>query len=355
MKDHLLSIVVATDVAARGIDINDLTHVINFSIPQDPEAYIHRVGRTGRAGKLGTAVTFITPQEFRKFKNIKRVSNADIRKEEVPAAADVINVKKDRIHDKLMELISGDDKFDEFLPLANEMLAEKDDATVLAALLSHFFKEDLDSSRYRNIGSFSDRDRGDSRYDRDDRGDRNNRGYRDDRDNRRGRLAEDGEHTRLFIARGRKDGLDPKQLVDYLKEKVGASDSDIQDVAVRDAFSFVTAPFKVAEEIISVLNATSEGDRPVVSKAKSDNPNDRNMNRGGGDRRRDSNNSGRRSFGRRDGGGRSRRSESSYSEQPYGRDEARRERPSISWDDEKSSSSRGSRSNASGRKSNKRR
>lgn len=359
MKDHLLSIVVATDVAARGIDINDLSHVINFSIPQDPEAYIHRVGRTGRAGKLGTAVTFITPQEFRKFKNIKRVSNADIRKEEVPAAEDVINIKKDRIHDKLMALIAGDETYDQFLPLANEMLLDNDASAVLAALLSHFYKEDLDSSRYRNIGSFSDRGR-------DDRGFRDDRGYRDDRGNRHGRLAEDGEHTRLFIARGRKDGLDPKELVAYLKEKVGASDSDIQDVAVRDAFSFVTAPFKVAEEIISVLNATSDGDRPVVSKAKSDNPNDRNMNRGGGrggDRRRRDGGGERRNFGRRDGGGsrrdggRGRRSESrsNFEEQPYGRDERQSERPSISWDDENSGSSRGRRSNSSSRKSNRRR
>ena len=93
-KDKRLNILVATDVAARGIDVTDLTHVINYSLPQNPESYVHRVGRTGRAGKEGTAITFITPSEYKQLGFIRRKIKSDIRKEKVPGIEDVINTKK---------------------------------------------------------------------------------------------------------------------------------------------------------------------------------------------------------------------------------------------------------------------
>lgn len=79
-KNKKTKILVATDVAARGIDVNDLTHVVNFHIPQDPESYTHRIGRTGRAGKKGVAITMITPSEWRKLSYIKRITKTDIAK-----------------------------------------------------------------------------------------------------------------------------------------------------------------------------------------------------------------------------------------------------------------------------------
>jgi ATP-dependent RNA helicase DeaD len=96
-KKRHANIMVATDVAARGIDISDLTHVINYSLPQDPEAYVHRIGRTGRAGKKGVAVTFISPREFRKLSAIGRATGSAIKKKAVPSVADIINTKKKRI------------------------------------------------------------------------------------------------------------------------------------------------------------------------------------------------------------------------------------------------------------------
>jgi len=79
-KDRKVNILVATDIAARGIDVNDVTHVINYAIPQNAEKYTHRIGRTGRAGKEGTAITFITPREYSKMSYIKKVSKVDIKK-----------------------------------------------------------------------------------------------------------------------------------------------------------------------------------------------------------------------------------------------------------------------------------
>ena len=96
-KKKRVNILVATDVAARGIDINDLSHVLNYSIPHDPESYVHRIGRTGRAGKQGTAITFITPSEYRQLMRIQRVSKSDIRKELLPNVKELIKLKRDRI------------------------------------------------------------------------------------------------------------------------------------------------------------------------------------------------------------------------------------------------------------------
>ena len=93
-KKRRINILVATDVAARGIDVQDLSHVINYALPQDPEAYVHRIGRTGRAGKEGTAITFITPEKYRKLQYIRKSAKTDIRKAKLPGVKDVINTKK---------------------------------------------------------------------------------------------------------------------------------------------------------------------------------------------------------------------------------------------------------------------
>jgi ATP-dependent RNA helicase DeaD len=258
MKKHNLSIIVATDVAARGIDINDLTHVINYSIPQAPEAYIHRIGRTGRAGKMGTAITFITPSEFRKFNFIKRAAKTDIRKASIPEAKEIISIRKDRIESELLSLLTNNVENEQFVPIARKMLESYDSEQVLASVLTHFYKDALDESKYKNLSS-SRRGRGNdmpSRFNED----------------------EDG-FVRLFIARGRKDGLGKRELVSYLTSKVKATDQDIQNVTVRDEFSFVSAPFEVAEDIIRIINKGNTSSKPIVTRAKPDNPNGKHLTR----------------------------------------------------------------------------
>ena len=96
-KDKKVKILVATDVAARGIDVDDVTHVINYSMPQNAERYIHRVGRTGRAGKAGIAITFISPREYRQMSTIKAITKTDIKKGIVPKIDDIIQSKKNNL------------------------------------------------------------------------------------------------------------------------------------------------------------------------------------------------------------------------------------------------------------------
>ncbi len=149
-KSKQITILVATDVAARGIDVNDLTHVVNYEIPRDPESYTHRIGRTGRAGKKGTAVNIITPSEFRKLSFIKKITNADIRKEKLPEVADVIRIKKDRLLESLKKLISNGEHAT-FKNLARDIVDENDAVEIIAAMLKHSFQNDLDASKYKEI------------------------------------------------------------------------------------------------------------------------------------------------------------------------------------------------------------
>ncbi len=116
---------VATDVAARGIDVNDLSHVINYSIPQEAESYVHRIGRTGRAGKEGTAITFITPQEYRRLLQIQKIVKTEIRKERVPGVKDVIQAKKFRLIEELNHILA-ENNFDNFKDLSRELLNGED-------------------------------------------------------------------------------------------------------------------------------------------------------------------------------------------------------------------------------------
>ncbi|MGE4584336.1 MAG: DEAD/DEAH box helicase [Sphaerochaeta sp.] len=306
MRDRNLSIIVATDVAARGIDISDLTHVINYSLPEDPEAYIHRVGRTGRAGKTGVAITFVAPREFKRFSFIKRVSKTDIRRETVPEASEIIKTKRARILAQLSALSDESTETSMFLPIAEQLLEDKRPELVVAALLDHFYKDELDVSKYQQIS-----------------------GGRDDRRREGGRGEESG-FTRLFIARGRKDGLDKRMLVDYLIEQVGAEDRDIQDVSVREDFSFVSTPLQVAERILQAFSAHGPEGKPIITRAKPDNPNGKHLTgRSRSDRYED-----RPYRSERKG-----RSRDDY--QPYGRDtygEDRYERSSYSYDDRPSRS-----------------
>ncbi|AEF96974.1 DEAD/DEAH box helicase [Methanotorris igneus] len=141
-KKKRINILVATDVAARGIDINNLTHVINYSLPQNPESYVHRIGRTGRAGKKGTAISFVTPNEYRKLKYIKKIAKVNIRKEKLPEIDDVINAKKSKILNNIVEIIKSED-YQEYVEISQELINEFGAERALAALLKYVFKDKL--------------------------------------------------------------------------------------------------------------------------------------------------------------------------------------------------------------------
>lgn len=270
-KRRHANILVATDVAARGIDVSNLTHVINYSLPQDPESYVHRIGRTGRAGHEGTAITFISPAENRQFLFMQRQVKADIRKETLPTGHDIVEMKKLKIKDDLAEIVE-EESYTGYDEMARELLSDLEPEVALAALLRLAFKNELDESSYPEI----------RRIDVDRRG-----------------------TARLFIGLGKADGYRPKTLVELLSRECGIPQQKIDDVKCMEEFSFATIPFRDAEAAMKKLNSLRElanDDRPLAKLAKEpDKKSDRNpsgvADRGRNYRRRDDGDGGGRGRG----------------------------------------------------------
>lgn len=139
-KKGSIDILVATDVAARGLDISGVTHVYNFDIPQDPESYVHRIGRTGRAGKNGSAMSFITPREFGHLKLIEQTTKKKMERMQAPSLDDALESQLRMVADKLVESMNNDN-LTYYKRLAEELLDEHDSVTVVAAALKVLTKE----------------------------------------------------------------------------------------------------------------------------------------------------------------------------------------------------------------------
>ena len=160
MREHRISILAATDVAARGIDIPELTHVINYSLPDEPESYIHRVGRTGRAGKEGLAVTFVTPREFRRFSFIRKIAKTEIEKVRVPSIDEIIEKKKRALLDNLLAMVEQAEKGEcpqSMFSLAKLLCETHHTTNIIAALLNDKYNRLIDLSGYSEIRDLYDR------------------------------------------------------------------------------------------------------------------------------------------------------------------------------------------------------
>jgi len=233
-KKRLINILVATDVAARGIDVHNLTHVINYSLPQDAESYVHRIGRTGRAGKEGNAITFITPEEYRKLRYISRETKTDIRKAKLPEVKDIIKTKKLRIKNILEEIVVASPRY-EYMEMSRELLEANEPGDVVAALLEFSFQDELDEKSYTEIGNA---------------------------------LVDTQGKTRLFVTQGKKDGLTSQKLVRFIQNKCGIKSKKIRDIQILEKFSFVTLPFHDAEVLLSYFKGRKKGKEPFITKAK---------------------------------------------------------------------------------------
>ena len=270
MKERVIRILVATDVAARGLDIQDLTHVINYSLPSDPEIYIHRVGRTGRAGKEGTAITFITPSEARRFSYIKKASKSEIRKEEIPTPKEVVERRRELIKEELFASLDKDGR-EEYSKIAEDLLAEKDPIDVLSSVLSLFYKDALDESQYKDISVGKKKERTKKKSNADTSySDRKKEDRERPYDKIKTPSMDDEGLTRLFIARGRNDGLTKRGLADVLIYQAGVKNEDIRDIQVMEDFSFINAPYDAAEHILRVFGKSRNGEKPIITKARKD-------------------------------------------------------------------------------------
>ncbi len=225
-KKRRFSLLIATDVAARGIDVNDLTHVINFSLPANAETYIHRIGRTGRAGRHGVAVTFVTPGERRKIKFIEKDINSPIPQKKLPEIADIINAKKEKFAEMIALLIETGDAND-YLNFAEELCTlGGHPAEALAAMLKMHFKNELLQSSYRD---FTVKEKPD----------------------------ESGMKKLLLFA-GRADGITVPELLAEICERTGIRGNQLGKIICRADKTFINARPEDAEKILKAFRNDRE-------------------------------------------------------------------------------------------------
>jgi len=273
LKAGHTDLVVATDVAARGLDIEQLSHVVNFNVPSAPEAYVHRIGRVGRAGREGVAITLAEPREHRMLRNIEQATKQKIEIAQVPSQADLRARRMELTRAAVREAII-EDKFGEFRAIVESLAEEFDvmDVAQAAVKLAH-------------VASGADAGGGDEdddippveppRGDRfDDRGGRPARGPRDGRsgqDGPRPRGRPGGPMARLFIGAGRQGGIRPQDLVGAIAGEAGLAGGEVGAIEIADRFSVVEVPEERATHVIEALRATQiRGKRVTVRRDRHD-------------------------------------------------------------------------------------
>ena len=249
-------ILVATDVAARGIDISGLSHVVNYSLPFDTATYVHRIGRTGRAGTTGIAVTFVRPEERRKLgyfiKNAERATKKKLTEEKVPTVNEVLTLKETRVMNELKEKLF--EKVDchaalamtevaepveapleqlvlrstpeKFTGLAAEICKDQDPQAVVASLLSLMYGEKLSPKHY---GKISTKDMGPR-----------------------------GDQLRIFVSLGKKDGYRARELADYFSNLLHIPGRMVDDIDVAQEFSLVSLPVASAKKAIEMSRSNKK-------------------------------------------------------------------------------------------------
>lgn len=281
-----LQMLVATDVAARGLDVNDLTHVINYNLPDDPEIYIHRSGRTGRAGKKGISVALIHMREKGKLKQVERAVNKKFIKKVVPTGKEICEKQMLSFIDKVEKIEVNDEQIAQFMPVIYKKLAWLEREELIKHFVSVAFNRFL--KYYENApdinvdeSHFSDRDsrRGDRdrgrRRDRDDRGGRDrDRGRRSDGYDKGGRGDRDRggrggyEFSRFFFNMGKKNGISKRTIIDLINQNMPGKSVEIGNIEVLKGFSFFEVDKKYEREITNAFrSATYKGQRVGIEIA----------------------------------------------------------------------------------------
>ena len=256
LRSGAAELLIATDVAARGLDIEHLTHVVNYNVPAAPDGYVHRIGRVGRAGREGVAITLAEPREHRMLKAIESVTRQRIAVEKIPTVADLRARRLDLTTAALRESLLADE-LEQFRVVVETLADEFDimDVALAAVKLA-----------YESGGS----DEGDDIPDVATRPDRDRSGRRatEKPDPRRARSS-DRDVVRLFLGIGRHAGVRPQDLVGAIAGEAGLSGRDIGAIEIADRFSLVEVPAARVDNVITALRRTTiKGRRPTVRRER---------------------------------------------------------------------------------------
>lgn len=263
LKDGKLDILVATDVAARGLDVERISHVVNFDLPIDTESYVHRIGRTGRAGRSGDAISFVTPRERRMLASIEKATRQPLTEMSLPSAEDVNATRLTRFDDAITAALAETERIDRFRDIINHYVTHHDvpEADVAAALAvvaqgetPLLLDEDQPAPARRE------------RFERDDRGrDRSDRD-RDDRPRRDDRRRSGGPTATYRIEVGRRHKVEPRQIVGALANEGGLRREDFGAIQIRPDFSLVELPADLPRETLQRLEGTRISGRLIEIK-----------------------------------------------------------------------------------------
>ncbi|MEZ4802507.1 MAG: DEAD/DEAH box helicase [Gelidibacter sp.] len=287
-RKNQIQMLVATDVAARGIDVDDITHVINYQLPDEIETYTHRSGRTGRAGKTGVSMVIVSKSELRKIKSIERIIKKDFVKKDIPNGMEICEVQLMSLANKVHNT-EINHEIDKYLDGINKMFED----TTKDELIKKFFSVEF-TRFYNYYQKAQNLNISDSRGSDSDSG----RDY-----------GSNDNSTRYFINVGKKDGYDWMSLKDFLKEILELGRDDVFKVDVKDSFSFFNTEKELQEKVLSFFQDYKHNGRFVNVEVSEDKGRgtSRNKRRSGGGRRSDSDfkpRSERRSSGTNDGGSR---------------------------------------------------
>ncbi|MDP8907714.1 MAG: DEAD/DEAH box helicase [Chloroflexota bacterium] len=276
-------ILIATDVAARGLDIPDVSHVINFDIPESAETYVHRIGRTGRAGRGGEAITLVTPRETRWMRSIERITRARIEFRRLPTAADVNERRREVLKTLVRDQLQDEESFSAYLEPVRELAEEEFNSIDIAAALLKLYAEETGRSttevqKEDDVATFGS-------------------------STARGSRGGESGMTRLFINIGRNFNVRPQDIVGAIANEANIPGRSIGAIDILDTYTFVDVPSEFAQRVIAALSSASVKGRPVNVEVAAEGAGPQDRGGRGGDFRRAPRREGR-SFGGPRGGDR---------------------------------------------------
>ncbi|PJF00220.1 DEAD/DEAH box helicase [Prevotella intermedia] len=254
-RQHNVQFLVATDVAARGLDVDDLTHVINYGLPDDIESYTHRSGRTGRAGKKGTSISIIHTRERYKVKAIEKIIQKEFVDGTLPAAKDICSKQLYKVMDQILKVDVNEEEIEPFLKDIYRHFEYIDKEDIIKKIISMTFNRFLEY--YANApeiekpsGKRSDRE-----------GERGSRSSRGERTRKAPRTPEAG-YKRLFINLGKDDGFYPGEVMQFINKNVHGRQA-VGHIDLLGKFSYIEVPEKDANKVMKALNGTTYKKREV--------------------------------------------------------------------------------------------
>ncbi len=265
-RDKSLQLLIATDVAARGIDVSGITHVINYELPDDVEVYTHRSGRTGRAGNHGICISIVHSKELYKLKQIERINQSQFHKLDIPTGKDVCRKQFFHFMDKLLSADISHGDYETYVPMLAEKFAEISKEEVLKRVAAMEFDRFL--KYYENSEDLNIRDRG-----------RNDAGRRDDRSQNTGRgdgrktYTRGGGYAKLFVNLGSKDGFYKASFLQFILDMSDLRKDVLGKIDMRDMNSWVEIEKSAAQQMIRSLDGKSyKGRRIRMNDADSGGP-----------------------------------------------------------------------------------